>query len=84
MAHMTQAFHLQHENMLTLMAALQQLNAAEESGDVHEVRLLIMLSLLYVCCLCACVCVVCVCACVHVPGNSLGSKFHVVHVSLNG
>ena len=39
MAHMTQAFHLQHENMLTLMAALQQLNAAEESGDVHEVRL---------------------------------------------
>ena len=39
MAHMTQAFHLQHENMLTLMAALQQLNAAEESGDVHEVRI---------------------------------------------
>ena len=37
MAHMTQAFHLQHENMLTLMAALQQLNAAEESDDVHEV-----------------------------------------------
>ena len=38
MAHMTQAFHLQHENMLTLMAALQQLNVAEESGDVHEVQ----------------------------------------------
>ena len=37
MAHMTQAFHLQHENMLTLMAALQQLNAAEESDSVHEV-----------------------------------------------
>ena len=37
MAHITQAYHLQHENMLTLMAALQQLNAAEESGDVHEV-----------------------------------------------
>ena len=41
MAHMTQAFHLQHENMLTLMAALQQLNAAEESGDVHEVSTLV-------------------------------------------
>ena len=41
MAHMTQAFHLQHENMLTLMAALQQLNAAEESGDVHEVSTLL-------------------------------------------
>ena len=41
MAHMTQAFHLQHENMLTLMATLQQLNAAEESGDVHEVRILL-------------------------------------------
>ena len=39
MAHMTQAFHLQHENMLTLMAALQQLNAAEESDSVHEVSI---------------------------------------------
>ena len=40
MAHMTQAFHLQHVNMLTLMAALQQLNAAEESGDLHEVSVI--------------------------------------------
>jgi len=38
MAHMTQAFHLQHKNMMTLMAALLQLNAAEESDDVHEVQ----------------------------------------------
>ena len=38
MAHITHAYHLQHENMKTLMAALQQLNAAEEAQeDIHEV-----------------------------------------------
>ena len=37
MAHMTQAFHQQHDKKLTLMAALQQLNTAEKSGDIHEV-----------------------------------------------
>jgi len=38
MAHVTHAYHLQHENLRTLMTALKQLNAAEEAQeDVHEV-----------------------------------------------
>ena len=38
MAHVTHAYHLQHKNMKTLMAALKQLNAAEEAQeDIHEV-----------------------------------------------
>lgn len=38
MAHVVHAYHLQHKNMHTLMAALQQLNTAEEAQeDVHEV-----------------------------------------------
>jgi len=37
MAHVTHAYHLQHENLRTLMTALKQLNAAEEAQeDVHE------------------------------------------------
>ena len=39
LAHITQAYHLQHRNWQTLMSALQQLNVAEEAEeDVHEVR----------------------------------------------
>lgn len=38
MTHVTHAYHLQHENLRTLMAALKQLNAVEEAQeDVHEV-----------------------------------------------
>ena len=38
MAHVTHAYHLQHKNMKTLMAALKQLNATEEAQeDIHEV-----------------------------------------------
>ncbi len=38
MAHVTHAYHLQHKNIKTLMAALKQLNAAEEAQeDIHEV-----------------------------------------------
>ena len=38
MAHVTHAYHLQHENLRTMMAALKQLNAAEEAQeDIHEV-----------------------------------------------
>ena len=39
MAHVTHAYHLQHKNMKTLMAALKQLNAVEEAQeDIHEVN----------------------------------------------
>ena len=38
MAHVTHAYHLQHKNVMTLVAALKQLNAVEEAQeDVHEV-----------------------------------------------
>ena len=38
MTHVTHAYHLQHENLWTLMAALKQLNVVEEAQeDVHEV-----------------------------------------------
>lgn len=38
MAHVTHAYHLQHQNLKTMMTALKQLNTAEEAQeDIHEV-----------------------------------------------
>ena len=65
MTHVTHVYHLQHDNLKTLMVALKQLNTVEEAQeDIHEV--------------CVCVCV-CVCARPHmlIPTHCQSAWLHL-------